>query len=804
MIITRKWLNKYINFNNVSNNDIICALNNLGFEVEYVHNFDCNNNNNNIVYGQIKKINKIPDTNLKFCIVDIYINKNQKKIHTIICEENNVLENGYVIIALPGAVLANGIKVTKYKIKNFTSEGIICSLNKLGISKKYLTLNEQNEIILTFNEKDFFYNIKNNKNILSKIGLTDYLFDINLTLNRNDCLSSYEIARELANYFKCKLLPLKLESIENFKKYKNPLNVIIETLSVKCAININIKLTYKKNILKLSDRIWLKINQYKSNINDPLSDLAIQTTIETGQPLLLYDFNKIKNNLKITDNYENKFFNIKKGDLVIKDGDEFVELIGIKVNKNYVVSDTTTEITVLSLHLNNILMKKQQQKNNINNINLQRYIKSLSYVTVELGILRFLYLLKSNGLLLELSFINLIKKYKKNINPISINLLYINKFIGYNFNLLEIKKLLEPLSFKFKEKKDKLFIIPPLTRTDIYYQVDLIKEIIRLFGYNNIVAKPPILQNFIKNIYPYEKTIKNFENFFLNNGFYQAKTFTLVKQQEIKNFNFFNYKNPYKLLSPLSKEHEMMRLSLTNSLLKSVIYNNVRNYKNVKLFTIEKIYTNNKSYYHGSFICQEEIIKNKTTGEKLINSYYYIKSLLEAYLQNEQIDTNKLVYKIAPKNNVYHPYQTSNIFLEKKMLAIIGVINPIYQKKNNLKNKTYFGEINFEIICNYIHKLPIFFTPSFKFSSSNRDISIWLPSTLKFEEIKKKILIDVENVISLEVIDQYFDYKKMPKYSSLTISFIFNNIERQLKKEEIDKQFEKIKINIKKLKLQIR
>ncbi|WFG97595.1 phenylalanine--tRNA ligase subunit beta [Spiroplasma citri] len=798
MIITRRWLNKYIDFTDISNADIAAALNSLGFEVERTHNFDCNSN---IVCGRIQVVNEIPDTHLKFCLVDT----GQELVDPIVCGASNPAENGYVVVARPGAVLANGTKIAKCEIKEYASEGMMCSLSELGIGEKYLTAAEQDEIILTFNEKEVSYDMIGAEDILTKIGLTDYLFEIDLTLNRSDCLSAYELARELARYFKRELFPLELESTENLKEYQNPLKVVIATSAVESAISVNVvKLTPEKSPLKLSDRIWLKINEYQSNIADPFGDLAIKATLETGQPLLLYDFNKIKNPLKITDDYENKTFNIKKGDLVVVEGNEFVELIGIRVNPAYAISATTTEITVLALHLNHIVMRQQQRKVGISNINLHRYIKPLSYSTVGLGLSRYLYLLKINGFLAELSVLNFIKEYKKTVEPISITLLEINQFIGHSFTLLEIKALLEPLAFQFKEEGEQLFVTPPVTRTDIFQKVDLIEEIVRLFGYNNIIAKPPVLPNLVKAKRPAEKTIKNFETFFLNNGFYQAKTYALVKQEEITNFNFFNYQKPYQLLSPLSEEHAVMRLSLTNSLLNSVGYNNARNQKNVKLFTVEKIYANEKSYYHGAFVSQVEIVQNKITGDNLSNSYYYIKSLLEAYVQSEQIDINELSYQQAPKNKVYHPYQTSHVFLGKQLLAIIGLIHPAYQKEVNLKSATYFGEINFEVIFNYPQKKQTFFTPLSKFSASNRDISIWVPATVTYEQIKKKILTGVKNVVAIEVIDQYFDHKEMPNYVALTISFTFNDMTKQLTEADINQQFEQIKMNLKKLQLQIR
>nr|WP_253301843.1 phenylalanine--tRNA ligase beta subunit-related protein [Spiroplasma endosymbiont of Phyllotreta cruciferae] len=172
--------------------------------------------------------------------------------------------------------------------------------------------------------------------------------------------------------------------------------------------------------------------------------------------------------MKITNNYENKTFAINKGDLVVVDGDEFVELIGVRVNPMYAVSAKTKEITVLALHLNHIVMRQQQRKVGISNINLQRYIKPLSYATVGLGLSRYLYLLKINGFLEELSVLNFIKEYKKAVEPISISLTEINQLIGHNFQLADIKILLEPLAFRLQETGGKLLVTPPVTRTDIF------------------------------------------------------------------------------------------------------------------------------------------------------------------------------------------------------------------------------------------------------------------------------------------------------------------------------------------------
>ncbi len=279
MIITRKWLNKYIDFEDISNDEIVTALNSLGFEVERTHNFD---RNSNVVCGRIQVVNEISDTHLKFCLVDT----GQELVYPIVCGAKNPTENGYTVVAKPGAVLANGLKIEPRQIKGYASEGMLCSLSELGIAEKYLTDQEKDEIILSFNEKEVSYDMIGADDVLAKIGLTDYLFEIDLTLNRSDCLSTYELARELARYFKRELYPLELESTENLKEYQNPLKVVLDSVAVQSAISVNVKLTAEQTPLKLSERVWLKINEYQSNSTDPLGDLAIKNNVRNRTAII--------------------------------------------------------------------------------------------------------------------------------------------------------------------------------------------------------------------------------------------------------------------------------------------------------------------------------------------------------------------------------------------------------------------------------------------------------------------------------------------------------------------------------------
>ncbi|AHF61134.1 hypothetical protein P344_04320 [Spiroplasma mirum ATCC 29335] len=796
MIITRKWLECYIDLNKISDEQIISALNSLGFEVDNYHNYD---QNTNIVLGRVQVVNPIPDTHLNFCLVDT----KGELVDPIVCGASNVAEEMYVVVAKPGAHLANGADIAATNICGFASEGIICSLEELRIPKGTLTTAELDEILPLTEDIDIHYENLGTSAIGKMLGLDDSSFEVDLTLNRSDGLSAYELARELANYFNRKLEPLELEDPGELTEYENNLKVVIDTNDVNVAVSANIQLKENRHPLATKKRIWLKMNQYQSDITKPIHDLLAVTTIETGQPLLGYDRQKITGTLKITDNYENKEFGITKGDLVVVDDEQFVELIGVKTNPAYEITNTTTEITILAVNINFTKMRSQQRKVGISNLNLQRYIKPMSSATVNIGLGRFIKLLELHEYLAKVSVINFVKeKYLEN-DQIMVSLSYLNSLIGYQFALKDVKDLLEPLNFVINEQDHNYFVVQtPAMRTDLHQPADIVEEVVRLYGYDNIIATPPVVPHVKKTSHNKAKVIADLEQWLLGNGFYQAKTYSIVNDQENQDFNLFGYQNPYHLLSPLSQDHQTMRLSLLNSLLTTVQYNNARNLDNVKLFTIEKIYFNqNQENYHASFVAQADVIKSNLTADKLANSYYYMKGLLEGFLTKAQIPLTKLTYRKAQPLPIFHLYQTSEVYLDNQLLAVIGKVHP-----NLLANKidTYFCEINLEVIFNYPHKITTFFRELNKYSASTRDISMLIKKTDNYGDLEPKIIVDLNHLTNVEVVGQYQGENIASDMCSLTVRFTFNSNDQQLTEADVNNEYDKIKNNLTKLGITIR
>ena len=786
MVITRNWISKFVNISNINKNDIFNVLNSLGYEVEKYK--ELINLNTNIVLGKIIFLEKMADSD-HLNITKVKIGKS--KIIDIICGANNLENDMYVIVALPGAKLANGLEIKSTKIRKYKSEGMICSFSELGYKDESFSIKSKSiiKVVSKFAKDDNL----GSKDILKQIGLEDAIFDYDITWNRSYGLSGYEVIKELGNNFNQKVKELMFI---NNSIIKNNTVINLECESIVKALS-SIKLTIKNSVFEMPFSNLIKhLNSKKDGVN------AIRDYIglEQGQPILIIDADKIKKNLILSNNFIDKNHNIAKGDLVLISDNEYVSLIGIKNNQKYMVSSGTKNIIAIALNLDETFIRSQQKKFSVNSIDIQGYMRFTSPININNSLLRFITILNLQKYLLSYSEIKYHKKTTKKINKIVIDSEYVSKLIGKNLSTQMIKSLLEKSFFNLKAiGKNKLEVIIPEIRSNLITNDDLIEEILRLYGYDNIEAEAPNIEMVSKKYNKIENIKNTIKGCLLNNGFYEAKTYSLVHQQENTEYNFFNYRNEYKLEQSLSTEHEVMRFSLLNSLLKMVEYNNSRQIKQVKGFTMENIYFDNKSVYHLGIISKGN--NNHKISNSVINSsYFYLKGLLESIINKLGIAISEFSFK-ENNSKYFNQYQSSTIYFQKKIFGVLGEIHPDITNKLNIKEPVYGLEINLSVLLENKRK-SIQYNNSAVFNNITRDISILLKDE-KYEDVKNKLIKGVKFIKKIDVID-YYKGKDIPdNMHSVTFSFIFNDEKNQLTDLLVNEEYNKLLDNITKLNLKI-
>ncbi|WP_434324353.1 phenylalanine--tRNA ligase subunit beta [Mycoplasma capricolum] len=794
MIITRNWLKKYLNLDNISNDQINVALNSLGFEVDNV--YDLNSLNSELVLGYVEQSKQIPDTHLKLNKVNIGTKSLQ-----IVCGASNVDVNQFVIVAPINATIANGLTLTSKKIQNYESQGMICALNEIGINQSVINKEDQLKIYNVFG-KNLDLKKYLGKDVKQIIGLDDYLFEIDLTLNRSDCLASFQILKELANYF-----DLEIKNYDNkFNDFKeNDLDLKI-TISKKIEEQIktisysNFVLNNHLNKLDSIDDIFLKLNQISST-NNLINDLSLLSTLSTAQTHILIDLDKLKSfNLKL------ELINHNDKELLCLTSDnQIVNIIGLQTESKFSIDNNSKNVLNIMVNIEPNLMRKQQKLLNTSNINLQRYIKPINPNLFDLANLNLTSLLNSYNLVNKAYKVKVIKQTYKNKTEFEIKISEINDLLGTNLTIDQIKSLFKKLDFKITNKNDLLtFNIDP-NRIDISSKNDLCEEVARLYSYDNIQEVALSFTSFKKPKNLNLKLENKLTNYLIGLGFNNTKTYSLTTQIDAKHWNLFNISDFINLLSPLSNLRQTYRTSLSKSLIDTAIYNHSINNKELKLFEIADIYNLNQlKQRHLVFLTSHHIYKNSLTHQLVENNFYYNKEILESIFDLYNLDFSQIKYV----NNLdvikeIHPYINATIYYQKQLIGFIYQLNPKFEFENKL-NKTFVCEINLDVLNELKNKTIEAKTLS-KFQSSSRDLTIEISNDLIYQDVLLKAISDVKYITSSKVVDLYLDDKLAKNNTkALTIQFIFNDLDHQLTEAEINTEFEKIISNVKKMKVVIR
>lgn len=686
--------------------------------------------------------------------------------------------------------------------------------------KKYLTIPKNlNEIKIA--------------NILTEIGITvnnilcyeknkkkkDYIFEIEIPVNRSDIVSHYGIARDLYSVLKFRKFPdvnlIKLKT--NNSCYNNK--------DKEISIFLDKKNEKEKNVIRYSgfsifqmkiekSPTWL-VNRLESleikSINNIL-DIINFVIYELGIPIHIFDINKIKGKKiiikKIGNNFDNK--NSEIIDLIIYDEEKKLSIGGGIVDKsksdfkNVIGEKKNIFLGAICINHNigTILKKKYSFNKKINLFFGKKVDPNQTFFALK----RLSFLIKkiSNNKYIS----KIIDIYPFILNPTIIKIQYskIHKIIGKNISINVIKKILISSNINIKlEKNDHMVISIPTYRTDIKKEIDVIEEILRIYGINNV--------NVSKNIkIPYkinrnfdqekEKIKKNITEQLINHGFYEIISNSIINNNNDE-INFFEKEsdiNTISIINPISKNHNKMRTSLLYGITDCIIYNFNHNktiIDYIKLFEIGKIYfEKRKKFLEKTVLGLSIAVKKKLTNK---NTFLFFKGIIE------QILRKKRIYNYV-QEHFYHPcleYGLS-ISINKKKLAFLGKIKRDPTKKVNF----FYSEINLEYFISIIlnNKKNIQYEILSKYPFIKKDLSFFIRKNIPFEKInrtfyfiKKKNKL-IQNIKIYDIKDDILESK-----ISYTASFIFGSKEKTLKNEAIKKIIKNIEIILKnELKAKIR
>uniref|UniRef100_UPI0032B1DB6C phenylalanine--tRNA ligase subunit beta n=1 Tax=Candidatus Karelsulcia muelleri TaxID=336810 RepID=UPI0032B1DB6C len=616
----------------------------------------------------------------------------------------------------------------------------------------------------------------------------DYLIELNIPPNRGDIMSHYGIARDLNlalkfRGFKSKMR--KLPSVFLFKKdfdIKN-INFFIKNYK-KC-----IRYTYTTicNINVFDSPKWLKNYLYNIGYNSLNNLLDIEHFImyELGQPIKIFDLDQIINfSLKIEKLKKKKKIILNEKDLILLNNKNPISLAGILINKDFIVNNNTKNVFIESASYSSEYIYKTAKKYHIKNDSSIRFERGIDPHFMIYALKRAALLIKkiSGGKITS----DVIDLSPKKINNIELFLRYkiIKNIIGYNINIKKIKQILFLLEIYIKfENLNGLKIKIPLYRKDITREIDVIEEILRIYGYNNFIKKKIYInQNYnIKNNLKIENLISNQLN---SHGFYETLNISLNKKKYRKYYSNKRYKK-INILNSYNKNLSILRFSLLFGLLENISYNLNRKKKKIKLFEWGKKY----------LFLKKNIIENNTLGlifydEKKKNDNYNLffkfKGIIEQIIRRcGMIISHQNFYK----NNFLE--NGLSFFYKKKIFGVIGYVKTNILIEFEISNKILYADINWDIINIINNNNKTIYKKKDNFNIDRRDISLLIDKNITFEEIKNiSFSKEKENLTKICLLDEYKSQNLPFGKKSYTISFYFKkktynieNIIYNLKKE---------------------
>ena len=730
----------------------------------------------NVTIGQVKTCEMHPDSDhLHVCTVDV-----GNEILNIVCGAPNVRAGLKVIVALPGAELPGGITIKKGVIRGVESNGMLCSMAELGLENKFLTEADKNGI------HELPENAPIGEDPIKFLGLDDEVIDFELTANRGDLLSILGMAYEIGAIYDKPVKNIDLSYKEQGEDINNQFKVDIQTPN--CSIFLAKKV---ENVTIKESPDFIKTRLMASGIRpiNNVVDISNYVMLETGQPLHFYDADRLGNKIIVRMAKEQEKLTTLDGqerdlteeDIVIADDKNAVGLAGVMGGLTTEIEENTKNIIIESAIFDAVKIRMTSKKILRSEASL-RFEKGLDSNRTYMAIDRACSLLEKYA---DAKVVTGIVKYdttEREDKKISITAKNITDLLGIEISMDEILDVFRKLGFGVKVNEGTIEVSVPRRRLDISIKEDLIEEVGRIFGVDNIEGRLPV---FPSKPGSYDKVTRQIRNKMISLGLNETLSYILVNDKEAKMYSTDEYEI-VSLLDPMTEERNTLRYSIIPSLVKIYEYNKARSLKDISIFEIGKGFAK-----HGEEFKEESKLCALMTGEyglginhKTQVDFYVIKGVAEELLDYLGYGNR---YSFVVKENFpkeFHPYQTAYISVNNDIVGIIGRLHP-----NISKEPTFVMEINLDkLLDKKVGKMK--FKEISKFPSVKKDIAVIIDKEKTSGEVAMAIKKAASNLLTK--FDVYTGANIDENKKSLAYSLTFEDSKKTLTDEEINKEMEKI------------
>ncbi len=774
MKVSLNWLKELVDIN-VSIEELADKFNIHSAEVEEFYKLV---EATNLVVGYVVEKEKHPDADkLSVCQVDV-----GGEIQQIVCGAPNVDKGQKVIVSLPGAVLPGNFKIKKSTIRNVESNGMICSLNELGIDKKYH--NEDGIHVLPSN-------LEVGKNAIEEMYLNDEVMELDLTPNRADLLSMMGLAYDTAAILDTDV-HLNTPNVEEIDEL-NPVTIKIDTENC-----FSYYARVIKDIVVGPTPLYMQARLVAAGVRpiNNVVDITNYVMLETGQPLHAFDYDLLGSNTitvrmaeegELFKTLDEKERNLTKDDILITNDKYGVALGGVMGGFDTEITDTSSTILLESAVFDPYHIRKTSARLDLRSEASNRFERKVdpARTVLALDMASELFSKYANGKVLK--GVSSIDNTNKEEIMIDLSLEKINHYLGTNYSLDLVKDTLSKLAFNYEVNGTSFTISAPTRKQDIETYQDIIEEVGRIIGYDKLPLTLPktVSQGSLTDYQIFRRKLKTIMT---GLGLNEVISYSLLNEEKV--FDFVKDKvEVVKMAMPMSKDRSTMILTPINGLLEAVKYNTARKNKDSFFFELGSRYEKDKETLLLSGALTGELSNTNWQGKKEIVDFFAVKGLLESLFS--KLNLSHLEFKQMSDYKNLHPGQSAYIVDRTGTVGFIGKVHPKYEKENDL-NEVFVFELDVKKM--YEIRRPLKKVKDVnKFPSIYRDIAIVVDKEISASQLTeaiqkagKRMLVD-KTIFDLYNGESLGEYKK-----SLAIRMEFSDSSKTLEVSTVDERTKEI------------
>ncbi|MCF6244137.1 MAG: phenylalanine--tRNA ligase subunit beta [Sulfurovum sp.] len=758
MIITRSWLEEFIDLSDVSNEKLYETFNSIGLEVDSLNEIKIAEK---VVIGKILSVEKHPDADkLNVCQIDVGSGSRQ-----IVCGAANVVDAEYVAVATVGAVLPGNFEIKDATLRGVESAGMVCASSELGLP-------DMGKGIMILDESIGELEVGCELGCYNKV--SDTVIELELTANRGDCLSVYGVARDLSSALDIEMKPFDYKQQE---KMKVDIGKEAE-LSIESTIDVD--LSYKLatvETMKRSFLVDLRLAMVDVKAEDNLASLLAYATHTTGVILRAYEsrlFRNSENRVVIAAKANSK------GIVEIHANDHVSSVVGVHQSKESMATDESDLLLIEASYIHPDTLVEAVSTTSLKTDDLYYKTSRGSNPALEFGLL-VLASLMDNYTDASCYEGTLGVRVERENETVIVDAKEISSIVGMDISLAKIVTILEKLAFKIsKTDETTVTVLVPLFRHDIKHIQDVAEEIVRIIGINNIDAKAFVFAEKprLNDVTARYKAKKAFKSSAVGAGYYENVSYVFSDKTLLEKYGFPVTDETLELANPIAEELNTLRSTILVNLLGAVKRNVSYTKKSIPLFEIGAVF--------GSKREQSEVISfvfsGQSEGENVRNAGK--PTVVDFATFTQKVGAVIGAFELEPctyTNGLLHPYQSANVLVDGKVCGFISKLHPTVQEAYGLP-VTFIAEIDFDaLLPKHINAHPIS-----KFQGVYKDLSVVIDKRLSYYEVAKVLNgLQLDMLKDIYPVDIYED-EKLGEKKSLTVRFFIQSMEKTLEDGDIE------------------